>query len=348
MKHLLFATSLCLIATGALNAQSNDTTIIDRANQPGLPPERPPEAAVTTSEIATQTDSNDAGVQRLAETRKLPFKINVSADLQVYYTDNVQLAFDNSPASNSDAIVVGSTLSVSATGNPLTVGKGLLTPTIGLVYQNFRHGIGSDDTTRDDLDFDAYSVPVFVSYRFGQGWEASAGVNSSAVYRIHGLGDYKRIVASVTPSVSLRKVIPINQTQVLVVTGGLSHAFTKATLDSVPAGFTAFRNDRNDKTNYSLDASYYILKGTWTITPYARLDYADYSHYQEAGFGTATNVNRDDLTASFGLTASYRINAWSSARIFSNYEIRDSKSGAFDYSYRSAVVGLGASVHLRF
>jgi|GEM_PF-2467431 len=348
MKRLLLLTALC-VSAGTLAAQSSDATVIDRAGQPGLPPAQPPDAPAAGGDIATQTDAGDSGVQRLAEPRKLPFKLTATADAQLYYTDNVQLATDNSVASNSDAMVLGSTLALRAQAHPVALGDGLLTPSLSFVYQNFRHGIDSDDTTRSDLDFDAYSIPLTVGYRFGDGWEATASLTASAIYRIHGAGDYKRIVASYTPTLSLRKNLAINREQILVLTGGVSRAFTKATTDSVFFPLAPYRDDRNDKLIFALDATHYILKGKWVISPYARVAYADYAHYEEAGFPTAVSVNRNDLTVSAGLVVTYTINKWSSARLFTGYEWRDSDpSGPFDYSYQAATLGIGASVNLSF
>ncbi len=348
MKRLALLATLGLSALVA-HAQTANDTVIDRANQPGLPPAQPPGAPTADGEgIVEQTDSEDAGVQRLAEPRGLPFKLTLSADSQVYYTNNVQLADDSSPSSNSDAIVLGNTLSVRLSGNPITAGEGLLTPAVGVVYQNFRHGIGSDDTSRKNLDFDAYSLPLSLTYRFGEGWEATAGVTAGAVYRIHGAGDYKRIVGSYTPSVSLRKLFPISQEQVLVVSGSLSRSFTKATRDSVLLGLAPYRDDRNDKLDAALDVTHYILKGNWIFTPYARVAYADYAHYEEAAFVAPVSVDRDDWTLSAGFVTTYKINDWFSARAFVGYEVRDSESGPFTYSYESASVGVGVSGSISF
>lgn len=348
MKRLRLLAPVLVLATGTLPAQTANESVIDRADRPGIPSATPPAQDSSPSDIAGPTESDDAGVQRLAEPRKLPIKTTVAFDSQVYFTDNVQLANDNSPSSNSDAVVVGNTLSVRVAGNPLAAGDGLLVPSAAIVYQNFRHGIGSDDTTRKNLDFDAYSLPLSVSYRFAQGWEASAGLTTSAVYRIHGAGDYKRIIASYTPNLGLRKLIPVNQEQVLIVSGTLSRSFTKATLDGVPLGLAPFRNDRNDKLEASLDVTHYILKGAWTFVPYARASYADYAHYEEASFITPASVDRADWTFSTGLVASYRVNDRINARAFAGYETRDSSDGAFDYSYDAGTIGLGLSIALSF
>ncbi len=341
MKRLLLLTALCVSTAGTLAAQSTESTVIDRAAQPGLPPTQPPDSPATESDIAKQTDSSDAGVQRMAEPRKLPFKVSVSTDIQVYYTDNVLLADSGTAASNSDAVVFGGTLAVRLTGNPIALDKGVLTPSIAFVYQNFRHGIGSDDAARDGLDFDAYSIPMTVSYRFGEGWEASAGLTASAVYRIHGAGDYSRIIASYTPSLSISKVIPISKEQVTVLSSSLSKSFSKA---NVPA-LATYRDDRNDKYEFSLDATHYILKGKWTFSPYARVSYSYYEHFEELA---NTPDDRTDLTASTGFVASYRINSRSSARVYTNYEVRDSQTNTVDYDYKAGTIGLGASLSWTF
>lgn len=335
MKHLLL---LALAATPAalLHAQT-DQTIIDRAQQQPGPPALP---ASQTGATVSPADI-DAGNQRIAEPRALPFKLNFVYDAQVYYTDNVNLV--PSDQSANYAVIVANTLAVRADFNSWAIGDALLTPSAGITYQRYYHGVGSDN--HKALDFDSYSIPLSLRYRFGANWEASLGFTASAIYSLEGPPDYHHIYTSYTPSLSLRKLIGLSQSQILSFGGSVSHSFTESDRDGIPPLFS-YRENRNDKTDVSFDVAYYLLRGGWVISPYARLSYSDYAHYQEGGFN---DVDRRDLTGSLGLSVSYNFTPWASARLFTSYDWRDPQGDSpVDYGYHSTNAGFGLTLSASF
>ncbi|MFA6959357.1 MAG: autotransporter outer membrane beta-barrel domain-containing protein [Opitutaceae bacterium] len=338
MKHLAL---LALLATpvALLHAQT-EQTIIDRSQQPAPPPAQPAaQAGVTVA-----PGDADAGNQRIAEPRKLPVKFTFAYDAQFYSVNNVNLA--PSGTAKEDALILSNALSVSAEFHSMAVGPGVLTPSIGLSFQRFNHGIGNGNTY-NDLDFDSYSIPLSLRYRFGANWDATLGVNTNAVYSLDGsAAGYHEIFRSYSPSLGLHKLISLSQNQILSLGTGLSYAYTKSDRDSVPAGFTPFRDDRNDKWDASLDAAYYYLHGQWTVGPYARIGYSYYLHYQESALlPPAVNVDRQDLTFSVGLSVTYAITPWASARVFTSFEDRESLGdSAFDYGYSNTNAGLGLTL----
>lgn len=340
MKHF-FLFALLTAPTAFLTAQS-EQTIIDRAQQPAPPPQPVEQAPVTVS-----PGDADAGNQRVAEQRKLPFKLFVAYDAQVYYTDNVRLVSDE--ATEDYALVIANTVALRAEFKSIAVGDALLTPSAGFTFQRFYHGVGSND--HDDLDFDAYSVPLSLRYRFGNNWEAGLGLNNTVIYSLDGPPKYNRIFRSHSPTLTLRKLISLGEKHLLSIGGGLSYSITKADDDSVPAGFTAFRDDRNDKWDYSLDAAYYYLTGKWVVSPYARLSYSDYLHYEETNLApfAATEVDRRDFTGSLGLSVSYNFTSWAAARAFTSFDWRESVGDdAFDYGYENTNVGVGLTLNVTF
>jgi hypothetical protein len=344
MKHLfLFA---LLTTPAAFLAAQTDQTIIDRAQQqPTLP--RPASGGETGS-IAVSAGDADAGNQRIAEPRKLPLKVYATYDAQAYYTDNVNLVPSSQP--EDYALIVANTLALRAEFKSWAIGEnGLLTPSIGFNFQRFYHGVGSDD--HKALDFDSYSVPLSLRYRFGANWEATAGLAGTSIYSLEGPPKYHLIFRSYSPSLSLRKLIAFGDNHILSVGTGMSYAFTKADRDSVPAGFSPYRDDRNDKWDASVDAAYYYLHGKWAISPSARLSYSDYLHYEETSIlpFSATQVDRRDLTGSIGLSITYNLTPWASARVFTSYDWRDSQGdAAFDYGYENTNAGLGVTFSASF
>jgi hypothetical protein len=189
--------------------------------------------------------------------------------------------------------------------------------------------------------------------RYGNDWEFGVGLTGTSVYSLEGTAGHQLTYQSLATSASARKLISLGKNQLLSLGSALSYVKTKADTDSVPSFLTAYRKDRNDKVDVSLDAGYYYLKGAWVVGPYARLVYSDYMDYEEANVGAARDVDRRDLTGSIGLTVSYNLTTWASARAFTSYDWRDSNqdgSSAFgdDFTYRSTSIGVGLSLNASF
>jgi len=336
MKRILLLALLGTAPVGALLAQTANNVIIDRVQQ-GAPPSAP--TAKEASAVKDEKGDLDGGTQRLAETRKLPFKLTLGYDLQVYYTSNVFLA----PNNTVEAVIVANTLTTSAEFNSFAVGQTLMTPTASLVYQHYNHALGTGDQARKNLDFDAYSIPLVLRVRYGNNWEFGLGVTPTAVYSLEGPPNYALTYKSVTTAATARKLISLSKNQILSLGGSIDYVVTDAPSPTGPLGY---RDDRNDKFDTNLDVGYYYLKDRWVFGPYARVTYSDYSHYQEGSF---TDVNREDILGSVGLTASYNINAWAVARATTSYDWRHPVGNSFvDYSYKTANIGLGLSLSVSF
>jgi len=334
MKRLLLLALASIAPAAALFGQTASDVIIDRAQQPAPPPA--PSSPATKGDTDEKGDL-DGGVQRIAATRKLPFKLTFAYDAQVYYTDNVFLQ----PSDEVESVVVANTLVARAEGNSHAVGQGLLIPSIGLVYQRYNHDLFSDDAFRKDLDFDAYSIPLLARYRFGNNWEIALGVTGTAVYTLEP--GYELTYKSIATTLSVRKLIALGRDHILSFGAGATYFATDA---DTPAGPLGFRDDRNDKTDYTLDAGYYYLKDRWVAGPYARVTYSDYVHFQEGAF---TDVDRRDLTGSIGVSVSYAFTPWASVRLFSSFDWRSPQGDELvDYSYETANIGAGGTLSVSF
>jgi hypothetical protein len=334
MKRILLAAFVGTASAGALLAQTASDVIIDRAQQPAAP--TAPDAA-NPAKTTDEKGDLDGGTQRIATARKLPFKLTLSYDVQAFYTSNVFLQ----PNNEVEALVVAQTLQTTAQFNSIAIGEGLLTPTVGLVYQHYNHALGTGDQARQDLDFDAYSIPLALRYRCGDNWEFGLGVTATAVYSIEP--SYDLTYKSIGTSLSARKTFVFGRNQFLAA--GASINFVKTDADVPPAPFN-YRADRNDKVDTTLDVGYYYIKDRWVFSPYARLTQSDYLHYQEAGFN---DVNRRDLTFSLGASVSYNLNSWATARAFTSADWRDPQgSSPVDYSYSTQNLGVGLTLSASF
>ncbi len=339
-RPLALLISLAFVASAA-SAQDPNAAIIDRAQQPAPPPPAP-----TQSDIGQVlgTEGEDTGVQRIAEPRRLPFKLSLATDTQLYFTDNVFLQPGDNPQSDRDTVVIANTVSLRLEGKSWAFGDGLLTPSIGIVYQRYYHGAFNDDPARDDLDFDSYTVPLTLRYRTQNGWEATLGVAAGSIYSLNAATSYDNIYRNLTPSLGIRKLVGLDRNNLLSFGASLAYS---ATWTDTPGGLLDYRDDRNDKIDLALDAAYYHFRGRWTYNLYGRVAFTDFQHYQEAAF---TDVNRRDTTVNLGAAVTYALAPWASARAFTSYDWRDSDQNFApkSYTYQAANLGLGVSLNFTF
>ncbi|MBC8009148.1 MAG: hypothetical protein H7067_03520, partial [Burkholderiales bacterium] len=193
-----------LLGAFAASAVAQQQPIIDRAEQ-GTPT-RPAPTQDDISAAQSRATDEDAGVQRVAQPRKLPFKFSATLDEQLYTTNNVFLSADGAADAGQDATILASTLFFRVEGLPSPVGNGLLVPSVGFAYQRYLHGLTTDDAAIEDLDFDSYSLPIAVAYRFGRGWEASAGLTIGSLYSVRGDPTYELLYRSNSGSLGMRKI----------------------------------------------------------------------------------------------------------------------------------------------
>lgn len=339
---------LSALLLAALPAAAQTTnTIIDRANQ-GAPTPATPAPGLDAPPSAPGADT-DAGTQRVAEPRRLPLRFNASVDEQLYVASNVFLTANDNPVNDTGALVSTTTVALGADTLPVVVGEGRLVFSAAIVWQRFLHGLATSDQAIEDLDFDSYSLPLGATYHWGRGWEAAASLSVGSLYSIGDGPSHELLYRNHTPALALRKLTRLSDGLLLSLGGGISYSDTDASLHGVPApALLGYREDRNDRVDASLSAALYAFEGPWTLSPSLRVTHGHYLHWQEAGFN---DQDRDDLTASLGLTVSYAFADWGVARAFATYDIRESSGvdvpGA-DYDYSSGTAGIGASLALRF
>ena len=337
---------LGVLASASLAQQQ---PIIDRAGQ-GTPTSPAPVSDGTA--LPARASDEDAGIQRVAQPRKLPFRVSATLDEQLYVTNNVFLAADDSPDADEDATILASTFLLRVEGLPTAVGRGLLVPSVSFSYQRYLHGISTDDPAIESLDFDSFSLPLSVAYRFGRGWEASAGFTVGSLYSIRGNPSYELLYRTHTATLGLRKATQIAKNTLFVAGGSLAYSDTWTSLRDVDPAL-AYRDDRNDKVEYSLDAALYRFAGAWTFSSFVHLTYTDYVHWQEGGH---EDFDRADLTLGAGFSASFAFKNWGSLRAFVGYDLRDSSldgssSGSTvepDYTYDAGTLGAGVTLSLRY
>jgi hypothetical protein len=332
---------LVALATAAPGVRAQQS-IIDRAQQAGPAPAGPVMAGPAPAAPGADTD---AGTQRVAEPRRLPFLVTASVSEQLYATGNVFLVDDSSAVADTGALVSSTTLSVDINTLPRVVGNGQLVAGASLVYQRNIHDLATSDQDIADLDFDNYALPLSAAFRWGHGWEASTSLTFGALYSVGDEPSHELLYRHITPALGLRKLTELREGLILSTGASVSYADTWASLHDVLPDF-GYRQDRNDKIEGSLDAALYRFSGPWTIAPSIRLAYGHYLHWEE---GSSIAYDRDDLTFNTGLTVAYALGRWGSLRAYANYDVRTSDTGPIgDYDYDAGTVGVGVSLSMRF
>lgn len=339
---------LSLLATLPLlaaSATAQTSTIIDRAGQPAPVTPAAPASAAGNASPAPGAGS-DEGVLRVAEPRRLPLRLSANFEQQLHGTDNVFLAPSGTAQAEENAIVAVSTLALRADTLPAVLGRGQLVSGFGYTYQRHVHGLDDDDAAVTDLDFESHSLPLSAAYRWGRGWEAGVGVTYGQLYSVRGAPTHEKLYSALTVSGSLRKLTELGEGRLLSLgaTVAGSETWTR-TGDVLPV--LRYRDDRNDKVDLGFDTAVYLLGESWVVVPYASLTGTHYAHYQEAGF---TDVDRDDLTLTVGLSAAWNFAPWGALRAFTGYDRRFSSEhgGANDYTYDAGTLGLGLSLSARY
>ncbi len=339
------AALLGLLAALPAAAQTAGETIIDRATQPAATPALPP-ADLASPRAAPGADT-DAGTQRIAEPRRLPVRFHAGLDQQLSVASNVFLAPRDNPVNDTGALLSTTSLSLGLDTLPVVVGEGRLTFSAALVWQRTLHGLATSDQAIEDLDFDAWSLPLSATYRWGRGWEAAASFTVGSLYSIGDAPSHELLYRSHTPALSLRKLTRLSDGLLLSLGGGISYADTKASLHDVPSAPVdlRYRDDRNDRVEAGLNAALYAFDGPWTLVPALRLSYGHYFHWQEAGYN---DQDREDLVAGVSLTVAYAFAKWGAVRAFASYDVRESSGGIVDYDYAAGAAGFGLSLGVSF
>jgi hypothetical protein len=169
--------------------------------------------------------------------------------------------------------------------------------------------------------------------------------NSSAH---HMKGDI--LMYSNTPSVSLTKTIPLENGDILSVTGGLSYAISSGdtlsetlkttTQELIRSGLSDTPADLQTGASYSFNLSYIKpLTDKLTITPSFSVSKM---YYKKGG-----NIGKADVTYVIGLSSSYPINDWLNLTGAANYTAKDGNRGDV-IEFRDFTSGLSLAVNHSF
>lgn len=298
--------------------QNNQITRQLQAPPPNL-------AAGTNAPELYPGESADVGPQRILRLNPSPTYFDVLLDSQFFYSDNANYAAK--PAAVGSAIFVNT---AQATFAPpvfaLGPGKGAVAAGFAGQWYNY------DNNQLENLDFNADTLYLSGKYTIGK-WLVGVGVNGTILFNQN---NYNETYRELLPNLGVQRVIPLNDRMFFSLGDLVDYHLTKVPDSLALAADINNRFDNIASLTFTWQATRHLL-----VQPYYRFQYSYYEH------NTTDTSYRDDYLQSFGITAAYYFSARISARIFYNYNRRQS-SDQFAPPYLEMNGGVGATLELRF
>ena len=285
----------------------------------------PPILSGTNAPELYPGENADVGPQRILRVTPRHKYFDVIFDSQFFYSDNAN--YSQQPGAVGSAVFVNT---VQATFAPpvVTLGPGKASGAVGFASQWYNYG----NNQLENLDFNADTVFLSGKYTLGK-WLFGAGVNGTILFNQQS---YNETYRELMPNLGVQRVITLNDRMFFSLGDLVDYHVTQvpSTLGRV--------SDINDRFDDIASITF-----TWQIThhlvlqPYYRFQYSYYLH------NTLDTTDRNDYLQSFGFTAAYYFNSNFSARVFYNYN-RKQSSDNLAPPYLEMNGGLGLSLDLRF
>jgi predicted porin len=344
----LFVISLGLPAV--LNAQPIPAVNQFDRTQRELQMQKPIALNLSTNVAAPEIytgENTDVGPQRILRLTPRKTYFSLIADSQYFYSDNVYL----SDGTKQDSTLFVNTIQFAFAPEAYKMGSGLFSPAFGFRSQWFNYGLGYDhtDTTQigtntvtssiDRLDFNAQTFFINGRYQLNT-WQFNAGFDFT---RLLDQDKYEEAYREYVPTMGLQKFFPVND--YLIFNAGVQTSYHLTETTQLPPFQRSDVNDRFDGV-FNVSMSYQIGPH-FVVQPSYRFQYTYYPHFTD---NIIPWTERTDIIHSMGLSATYYFTRNISARIFANYEIKNSDYShtPSELSYHKFDAGAGAGLNIRF
>jgi hypothetical protein len=270
-------------------------------------------------------ENTDVGPQRILRLTPRHNYFDVLLDSQFFYSDNANYA--QKPNDVGSAVFVN-TVQASFAPPVFDLGSGKAAVAIGFASQWYNYG----NNKLENLDFNAETLFLSGKYTIGK-WQVGVGANLT---RLVNQENYDETYREFMPNLGVQRVIPLNDRMFFSLGDLVDYHVTR-----VPGtlGRVSDINDRFDNVasiTFTWQATQHFL-----VQPYYRFQYSYYEH------NTTDTSDRNDYLQSFGFTAAYYFNSKFSARVFYNYNRKQSSDNAAP-PYLEMNGGLGLSLDLKF
>lgn len=291
-------------------------------------------------------ENADVGPQRILRV-KPPRRswFEVVADSQYFYSDNAYLS---DPNKVSTAILVN-TIQAAFAPSAYDLWNGQFAPVIGYRSQWFNYDLGGSTPGLDRLNFNAQTA--FLSLRYQrEKWFYTFGFDFT---RLLDQERYDEVYREYVPYIALQRTFPVNDNLLFSAGAQIGYHFTdipQARLIIPVTNATSLvispASDVNDRFDASLTLSMaWMIAPQLVLQPFYRFQYTYYAGFAQ-GHGIP-EVGRSDYINSLGTTLTYYFTKNISARLFVNYEIKDSDFSK-SVEYHKLDAGGGLSLDVRF
>jgi len=277
----------------------------------------------------------DVGPQAILRPKPRRTYFEALADSQFFYTDNLLLQEENGSGLTDTSVWVN-TAQVALAPSAFNLGPGKFAPRLGYRHQWFNYGLGDEDKRAGGLpvsffDFDVQTVFTDGRYRLGENWILTASVEWNRLLSHNpSYTSYTQFYQEFVPQLTVQRLFPLSETRVFSLAYQGNYRFSDTRLG--PA------EDVNDRTDQIFFAAYtHTFNPHWVAQPYYRFQYTRY---------TAAN-DRNDALNTFGFSLYYFFNEKCSARLFVNYDLKESDDPIIA-DYRKLDAGLGLNLNFRF
>jgi hypothetical protein len=294
---------------------------------------------ITNVPALYEGETSDIGPQSVVVMKPRRTRIEAFADEQFFYTDNTLLANQ----SKMDADVLVSTIQAAIAPPPFEFHGGQVAPRIGYQHQWFNYDLAGHGTVfvydantgffnainLDALDFNVSTVFADAAWR-KQNWVFTAGFDFR---QLLDSGNYNEFYREYVPRWSVRREFPLSESIACSIAYEGDYRVTE-TKPPVPPNFP---NGFNDRTDHSL-----VFVGSYRLCPHAFLQ-----PYYRFEFTHYTQISRDDLLNSFGLTLYCPITKQITLRTFASYDLMNT-DGFYAQNYRKLDAGAGLNLTVQF
>lgn len=267
----------------------------------------------------------DVGPQHILRLQPRPTYFDILLDSQVFYSDNANYA--QQPYAVGSAVFVN-TVQAAFTPKVIDLGPGKAAGAIGLASQWYNYG----NNQLEHLDFNAETLFLDGKYTLGN-WQLGIGLNLT---RLVNQDNYNETYRELMPNLGIQRVIPLNKRMFFALGDLVDYHVTEV---PTTLGRASDINDRFDNiasVTFTWQATKHLL-----VQPYYRFQYSYYQH------DTLDVTDRNDYLQSFGLTAAYYFNSRLSARVYYNFD-RKQSSDQYAPPYWEMNGGVGLTLDWKF
>ena len=354
MIHKLFLVLIPFLAF-VLNAQETNLTevnskAVETEESPALPSD-----FFAGALADAQAGEDELGTQRLVEVK--------SSDLTPSLSISSSFKYVNNPEKNSvksrkrDGTVLDLSLMFMLGLGEYGIGDDIIsTPSLMLMhmrtYNDNVKDYGSEMQLYDvDVQIAGLSIPFVLPDDY------TLTVGSTYVRPLSFRDDYKQLSFSNTPSISLSKIVPLENGDIISVATGISYTISKGdTLEEslssaglpdelissivTAAATSASPFDLQNGTTHNASISYIkTLTDKLTITPSL--------NYSKMYYDKGSNDGREDTTYIAGITASYTITDWLNLTTLANFTSKET-NGDLSPEFKDVASGFTIAVNHSF